>query len=416
MLKWRTPMVVRWLSLIVVLWSGLVMGTTTGQAKTSKANQVKAAYIMDTKSGQAVYAQNADEALPIASLSKLMTLYLVEEAIDHGQIKWTDIVPIQSNVQKMATSSTLSTMPMPKKTKFTVRELLAATLVGSSNSSAIALGEYVAGSNPKFIAKMNAQANQWGINAHFVSASGLDNTDLTTYDLNLKGTSATAQNLVSAKAITTVAQHLVNKYPSVLKVSNQRSVKIHGYKVPTSVLVLKGESYYDARVPVDGLKTGYTDQAGGCLVATFTLHGRRMIATTLGSKWKFTANNNLRLQLKQQGRYQQVAPTTIQYDVPGTQTTLRLVAQGHTNAWTYTDQTVTTTKQVVIKVLKSRPNYLAARTPVMQLKLTNTSAGTTTTITYVTPTATVIGGPMQLATKPIVKQSLSLNAAFAFAN
>ncbi|WP_455386858.1 serine hydrolase [Lactiplantibacillus pentosus] len=247
---------------------GLLMGTPAVHAA-NKADEVKAAYIMDAQSGQVVYAQNADQKLPIASLSKLMTLYLVESAIQRGQIKWTDTVPIDKNVRKMATSATLSVMPMPAKEHFTVKELFAATLVGSSNSGAIALGEYVAGSNAKFIKLMNQQAAKWQLDAHFISASGLDNTDLTNYDLKIAGTGEQGQNMVSARAVTTIARHLINDYPDVIKVADQRSVKIHKYTVPTSVQILKGEKYYDYRVPVDGLKTGYTNQAGACLVATF---------------------------------------------------------------------------------------------------------------------------------------------------
>ncbi|WP_261978488.1 D-alanyl-D-alanine carboxypeptidase family protein [Lactiplantibacillus plantarum] len=147
-----------WGLVLTATVSGVLSCNVAAHATSSKADEVKAAYVMDAKSGQVVYAQNADQKLPIASLSKLMTLYLVERAIEHGQIKWTDAVPIRKNVRKMATSATLSVMPMPAKETFTVRELFAATLVGSSNSGAIALGEYVAGSNDKFIKLMNQQA------------------------------------------------------------------------------------------------------------------------------------------------------------------------------------------------------------------------------------------------------------------
>jgi len=399
----------------ILTLAGGVWGLTStlAQAKTSKADQVKAAYIMDAKSGQAVYTQNADEKLPIASLSKLMTLYLVEKAIQSGQIKWTDQVPIAKNVRKMAESSTLSTMPMAAKDQFTVRQLFAATLVGSSNSSAIALGELVGGSNQAFIAKMNQQAKKWGLAATFVSASGLDNTDLTTYHLNLPKTSAKAQNLVSAKAITTIAQHLVTEFPEIVTIANQSAVKIHKYRVPTSVLILKGQRYYDARVKVDGLKTGYTDQAGGCLVATYKQNGRRMIATTLGSKWKFTANNNLRWRLKQQEVYHQVAPSTIQYRIPGTKTTLTLVATGQTQAWENTQSPLQATKVSAIKIQRNQPNYLAAQTTVMRLRLTDPLSGTTQTIAYRTPTAVSLAGPLQWATSSVTPQRLNIQLAFA---
>jgi len=413
MLKLGRSLFVR-LGIILTLAGGVGgLTSTLAQAKTSKADQVKAAYMIDAKSGQAVYAQNADEKLPIASLSKLMTLYLVEKAVQSGQLKWTDQVPIAKNVRKMAESSTLSTMPMAAKDRFTVRQLFAATLVGSSNSSAIALGEAVSGSNQAFIAKMNQQARQWHLAATFVSASGLDNTDLTTYHLDLPKTSATAQNLVSAKAITTIAQHLVTEFPDIVTISNQSAVKIHKYRVPTSVLILKGQRYYDARVKVDGLKTGYTDQAGGCLVATYKQNGRRMIATTLGSKWKFTANNNLRWRLKQQEVYHQVAPQTRRYRVPGTKTTLTLVASGQTHAWENKQSPLQATPVSAIKIQRNRPNYLAAQTTVMRLRLTDPLSVTTQTIAYRTPTAVSLAGPLQWATSTVTPQRLNIQLAFA---
>ncbi|KLD60043.1 hypothetical protein WP50_13425, partial [Lactiplantibacillus plantarum] len=125
---------------------------------------------------------------------------------------WTDAVPIRKNVRKMATSATLSVMPMPAKETFTVRELFAATLVGSSNSGAIALGEYVAGSNDKFIKLMNQQASKWHLDASFISASGLDNTDLKNYDLKIKGTSDQDQNLVKSGQVV-YAQNADQKLP-----------------------------------------------------------------------------------------------------------------------------------------------------------------------------------------------------------
>ncbi|RRK09995.1 D-alanyl-D-alanine carboxypeptidase [Lactiplantibacillus garii] len=399
-----------------VVVAGLCGGVTPAKAATNKADKVKAAYIIDAKTGQAVYAQNADQKLPIASLSKLMTLYLVEKALAKGQIKWTDTVPIQKNVRKMATSATLSVMPMPAKEKFTVKELFEATLVGSSNSGAIALGEYVAGSNAKFIAMMNAQAKRWGVAAHFISASGLDNTDLTTYHLDLKGTGEQAQNLVSARAITTIAQHLINEFPDVIQMADQGKVKIHKYTVPTSVQIIKGQKFYDSRVPADGLKTGYTNQAGACLVATFKQNGRRMIATTLGAAWKFTANNNLRLMLKQTERYQNVVPRTVKYQIPGTQTSVRLVAKGAIRFWENTRHPYSVRRETVWPLHTTKPNYLGAHTPVLKVHLTDPESGATHTVVYQTSAATTLLGPLAWATKVEQSSELRLNAAFALTN
>lgn len=401
-----------WGLVLTATVSGVLSCNVAAHATSSKADEVKAAYVMDAKSGQVVYAQNADQKLPIASLSKLMTLYLVERAIEHGQIKWTDAVPIRKNVHKMATSATLSVMPMPAKETFTVRELFAATLVGSSNSGAIALGEYVAGSNDKFIKLMNQQASKWHLDASFISASGLDNTDLKNYDLKIKGTSDQDQNLVSARAVTTIAQHLIDAYPDVIQVANQRSVKIHKYTVPTSVEILKGAEYYDPRVPVDGLKTGYTNQAGACLVATYRQNGHRMIATTLGGAWQFTANNNLRLMLKTTEQYKQVVPKSINYQIPGTQTKVRLVTKYNSKLWVNSKQPITQTKIALWPLHRTAPNYLAANTAVLKLRLTDPLSGTTKEVIYRTPEALTMLGPLQWATAP-AKRTTTGTYAFA---
>ncbi len=415
MLKISKRHLVWGLMVLCAMVGGWKMSSQTAQAASNKADKVKAAYIIDAKSGQAVYAQNADEKLPIASLSKLMTLYLVEQALKKGQIKWDDQVPIQKEVRKMATSATLSVMPMPAKEHFTVKELFEATLVGSSNSGAIALGEYVAGSNAKFIAMMNAQAKRWHIAANFVSASGLDNTDLTTYHLNLKGTDEQAQNMVSARAITTIARHLINEFPDVITTADQSKVKIHKYTVPTSVQIIKGQKFYDPRVPADGLKTGYTNQAGACLVATFKQNGRRMVATTLGAAWKFTANNNLRMMLKDSERYQNVAPKSIKYRIPGTETYVRLVAKGANQLWENTKHPYTVRREATWPLHRTQPNYLGAKTTVLKLHLTDPQSGETHTVAYQTPAAKTLLGPLQWATSEQPTNQLRLNMAFAIA-
>jgi len=386
-----------WLGFLAII-IGLSAVTVTASASDDPANELKAAYIVDADTGQAVYADHADTKLPIASLSKLMTLDLVVHAVKSGQIKWTDNVPISDQVRKLAESATLSTMPMAEHDKFTVKELFAATLVGSSNSSAIALGELVGGSNAKFIQLMNEQAKRWQLEAHFVSASGLDNTDLTKYHYNLPGTSDQAQNLVSARAITMVARHLLRDDPEVITIANQAAVKVHNYRVPTSVKILKGQSEYDATVPVDGLKTGYTAKAGACLVATFKHGGHRMIATTLGGAWQYTASANLRAQVQQQERYQRIAPATIDYQIPGTSTKVKLMAKTVPRRWVNVRQPLQQTEVPVLPLKASQPNYLGKRMTVMQLRLTDPTAGTMSTVDYVTTRAQVLPGPMQLAT------------------
>jgi len=168
------------LSLLAVLLGG--GPATSAAAKTVTKVQARAAYVMDAQSGQVLYQQNADKRYPIASLSKLLTVYLTVKAINDGKINWNDQVPISQDLLKLSHSYAYSSLRMKKGETFTVKQLVAAAMIASSNSAATALGEYVAGSNAKFIQLMNQQSEDWGIEANFVSSSGLDNTDLKDYN------------------------------------------------------------------------------------------------------------------------------------------------------------------------------------------------------------------------------------------
>lgn len=284
------------LSLVMVVLGG---GPAVGAAaKTVTKVPARAAYVMDAQSGQVLYSQNADKRYPIASLSKLLTVYLTVKAINDGKINWNDKVPISQDLLKLSHSYAYSSLRMKKGETFTVRQLVVAAMVASSNSAATALGEYVAGSNAKFIQLMNQQSTSWGIEANFISSSGLDNTDLKDYNLVLADTGKKAENLVSAKAITIVAQHLLQADPAIVQIASKKEASVNGTKIYNENTCLKGQSHYDKATNIDGLKTGYTENAKLCFTATYTVNGQRMIATILGGDTTFSAMNKLIKQLK----------------------------------------------------------------------------------------------------------------------
>jgi D-alanyl-D-alanine carboxypeptidase (penicillin-binding protein 5/6) len=271
--------------------------SATAQAKSKKPKykfEAKEIYVMDAKSGQMLYQKNSDQRRPIASLSKLMTLYLTKKAIDQHQLSWNQKVPVSKPLIKMSKSYELGTFKIKRSKQYTVKQLYQAALIASSNSSAIALGELVAGgSNTKFINLMNRQAQKWGIDAHFVSSSGLDNTDLTTYKLQVPGTGKKAQNMVSAKAISTVAAKVLGEFPSITKWSRKPSMKVGNQVLVNSNRLLKGDAFYKQSEHVDGLKTGFTDTAGLCLTVSFWHKGRHLIATIIDSNTIFSSMEKL---------------------------------------------------------------------------------------------------------------------------
>ncbi|WP_395322882.1 D-alanyl-D-alanine carboxypeptidase family protein [Levilactobacillus parabrevis] len=268
-----------------------------GYLKKGKApftlTKARAAVAMDAKTGKVVWAKHANTARPIASVSKLMTLYLTLKKIDGKSRNWNHKIKITSRgLVSMSRSAAYGGFHFKLNHKYTVRQLYYAAFLDSSNNSAIALGQWVGGSNGKFIRKMNAQAKAWKMGqAHFVSASGLENSDLRQYGYAYGKANA---NKVSAKDVALIARHLMTQYPRVLKDGKIGSMKVNGQVCHNYNNLLKGRKYYRASLKVDGLKTGYTPLAGYCFVGTGQKSGKhRVITVVLHDENEFTETRSL---------------------------------------------------------------------------------------------------------------------------
>jgi len=371
------------LSLLAVLLGG--GPATSAAAKTVTKVQARAAYVMDAQSGQVLYQQNADKRYPIASLSKLLTVYLTVKAINDGKINWNDQVPISQDLLKLSHSYAYSSLRMKKGETFTVKQLVAAAMIASSNSAATALGEYVAGSNAKFIQLMNQQSEDWGIEANFISSSGLDNTDLKDYNLVLPDTGKKAENLVSAKAITTVAHHLIQADPGIVQISSQKEASINGTEIYNENTCLKGQSHYDKATNIDGLKTGYTENAKLCFTATYTVNGQRMIATILGGDTTFSAMNKLIKQLKKSYQLETTALTDRRISLAnGLATTVTAEPTNSQAGVWYQNKTAGLTTKVETKLTPAQMSSgtVNAGDPVAQATVTDTQTGSKQEVTY----------------------------------
>lgn len=268
-----------------------------GYLKKGKApfvlTKAKAAVALDAKTGKVVWSKNANTARPIASVSKIMTLYLTLKKVDGKTSNWNHKVKITSRgLVSMSKNTSVGGFHFKLNHSYTVKQLYYAAFLDSSNNAAIALGQWVSGSNAKFIKKMNAQAKSWNLGrAHFVSASGLENSDLRTYGYAYG--SATA-NKVSAKDVALIARHLITDYPRVLTDGKIGSMKVNGQLCYNYNNLLKGRKYYRASLNVDGLKTGYTPLAGYCFVGTGQKSGKhRVITVVLHDENEFTETRSL---------------------------------------------------------------------------------------------------------------------------
>ena len=220
---------------------------------------VKAYLLQDFNSGSIVAASKKDERVEPASLTKIMTAYLSFDAIQHGHLKLDQILPVSEKAWKVEGSK----MFIDPKTPVTVDELLHGMIIQSGNDASITLATGIAGSEEQFADMMNKQAAKLGmVNTHFMNATGLPD----------KNHYTTAQDLM------TLATALIRDFP--LEYKRLYSVKEYTYNKitqPNRNRLL----WLDANV--DGMKTGHTDNAGYCLIASAKHGESRLVSVVLGA-------------------------------------------------------------------------------------------------------------------------------------
>ncbi|WP_153731453.1 D-alanyl-D-alanine carboxypeptidase family protein [Sporosarcina obsidiansis] len=234
----------------------------------------KAMILMDAKTGKVLYKKNSVESLPIASMTKLMTQYIILNSIQSGKLSWDTEYKPSAYVQNMNQLKNASKIGMAVNQTYTVRELFTAMSVISANDAAIALAELVGGTEEQFVAIMNEQAKAFGLkHTTFYNSSGLDGSYL--------GKSEEETNLSSAHDMAIIAQKLINKHPEVLEFTKMQSFTTNQeVKMWNTNLLLPGMPL--SMEGIDGLKTGYTDAAGSCFAGTGVFNGNRVISVVIG--------------------------------------------------------------------------------------------------------------------------------------
>ena len=214
--------------------------------------------VTDVTSGQTLAAQNADERRDVASLTKLMTAYVV-----FGALRAKTIVPSQMvAVSERAWKAEGSRMFIEPRRAVSVDELLRGMIVQSGNDASIALAELVAGNEDAFIAKMNAEGARLGMtNTRFANVTGLSGP----------------QHYSTAADLAKVATALIRDYPEYYPLYAQKEFRYNNITQPNRNRLLWSDPH------VDGMKTGHTDAAGWCLVATAMRGDRRVLAVVLGA-------------------------------------------------------------------------------------------------------------------------------------
>lgn len=219
--------------------------------------KAKSAILMEVNTGKILYEQNADEQLPPASITKIMSLLLIMEAIDSGNMALEDVITASENACSMGGSQ----IWLEPGEAMTVDDLLKAAVIASANDATVALGESVAGSEEGFVSMMNEKAKLLGMNnTHFVNTTGLD----------AEGHLSTAHD-VAIMSAELIKHELIKKYSTVWMDTLRNG---ESELVNTNKLV----RFYEGTT---GLKTGTTSGAGYCLSATAERNGLELVAVVM---------------------------------------------------------------------------------------------------------------------------------------
>ncbi|QTR80884.1 D-alanyl-D-alanine carboxypeptidase [Bacillus cytotoxicus] len=270
---------------VLTLFFSAFVTYSSVSAETSSALNIEAgaAILVEADSGKILYQKNADELLAIASMTKMMSEYLVHKAVDTGKLKWDQKTKVSEYAHKISQDRSLSNVPLENGGSYTVKELYEAMAIYSANGATIALAEAVAGKEADFVKMMNDQAKEFGLkNYKFVNSTGLTNKDLK--GQHPEGTTPDEENKMSARDVAILAQHLIQDFPKVLDTAKiPKKVFQEGGKYPVKMdnwnWMLKGLiKQYEG---VDGLKTGSTPEAGDCFTGTAERNGMRLISVVI---------------------------------------------------------------------------------------------------------------------------------------
>ena len=286
MLK-RNKKPVRLFPVISTLLVGMLLAIVIGQtaafaAKTGNSSfpanslglEVEAAMLIDADTGQVLYQVNPDEARPPASMTKMMTEFIVLEEIKAKRLKWEDIVTVTD--EAASTPADGSQIYLAAGDKHSVKDLYIAMAVGSANDATIALADQIGGTEQGFVQKMNATAKSLGLkSANFTSATGLSDT-----------------TVISAADLAKFASILLKSHPEFLDYSKLPSYKFRArdkdpmvnwnWMLASNKAIPSLKQFaYDG---VDGMKTGYISAAGYCFTSTAKRGNMRLISVVMGAK------------------------------------------------------------------------------------------------------------------------------------
>ena len=261
--RYRVPVLIMILSLLVTMLPLPVAAAEATTAPTPAFTpNCKSAVLMEASTGQVLYAHNPAEAMPPASVTKIMTLLLVMECMDTGALKWEDKVTASAHAASMGGSQ----IYLKEGEQMSARDLIKSVVIASANDAAVALAEHTYGSEEAFVARMNQRAAELGMtNTHFENTNGLDDT--------------ATNHVTSAGDIAIMSRELI-KHTEILEFSStwMDTIRDGQFGLTNTNRLVR---FYRG---CNGLKTGSTAKAGFCVSVTAEREGMTLICVIMGAE------------------------------------------------------------------------------------------------------------------------------------
>ena len=221
------------------------------------------AIVIVAASGEALYTHGSDYPLVPASMTKVMTMYIVFDHIEKGYLSLDSQIPISANAAERSVNPGESNVPLNQYLTYSVDEMIGALCVVSANACAVALGEYLSGgTETDFSVIMNRYADSLKLEARYFDAAGMS-----------------SKNEITPRSMALLTREFIRRFPVILEYTSLTSLNFRGTVYGATNNMLPGKTYYYNGC--DGFKTGYTSAAGLCITATATLADKRVIAVVM---------------------------------------------------------------------------------------------------------------------------------------
>lgn len=262
--------------IVVILLLAIILSQsiTTNSYAIAPKIKAQAGIVIDQKTGDVLYSKDPDSLMVPASMTKIMTAYIIFEEIELGNITKDTLVKVSPNTARLSRNNNYPmAVPLEANASYTVDKFLELIMIPSASASCIAMAEYISGSEQAFVKRMNDTAKKMGLNANFKNSHGAK------------------PHYITARSMAKLIKNFIDKYPDILNYTSLKSITFRGRTYSNTNKLLSSYSYKGA----NGFKTGTIPEAGFCLASTAERDGNLLIGVIMKSTNNHNRHNDSKL-------------------------------------------------------------------------------------------------------------------------